>query len=143
MQGVRRNSLASSSPTQRSRYCRRCGAPLALAPGSMSGVRCSNCGAAPGIPVRTVTDLLPNRVDAPKIPGPYVAVPMDLGSSPAPPVRRAAVASPTMRERAQPFVMRLRGWVAELPELTPRTWITAAAAGIAIAIAFAVVLAVG
>jgi hypothetical protein len=109
----------------------------------MSGVRCSNCGAAPGVPVQTVADLMPKRVEAPRNPGPYVAVPMDLGTSPAPPVRRGAIASPSMRERAQPFVIRLQKWVAELPEPTPRTCITAAAAGIAIAIAFAVVLAVG
>lgn len=109
----------------------------------MSGVRCSNCGAAPGVPVQTVADLMPKRVEAPRNPGPYVAVPMDLGSSSTPPARRTAVASPSMRQRAQPLLMRLRRWVTNLPEPTPRTWITAAAAGIAIAIAFAVVLAVG
>ncbi len=96
---------------------------------------------APGTPVRTVADLSrTNGSTAGRAPD-YRAVRMDVGPAanarPAPAVRAA------LMNVASQALTRAQRWVDELPEPTARTWVTGAAAGLAIALAIAVVLAVG
>lgn len=160
MQGLRR--AESLRPGQRARYCRRCGAPLALAPGAMGGVRCSNCGLMPGIPVQTLADLLPS-----KAPSQLTAVPMQVEPKPGLPARRKDVAVSKPRSDAQAprsgvvagrrpaasqalkheSALSLLGrgghWAEDLPQPSARAWITGAAAAIAIGIALVVALALG
>jgi hypothetical protein len=141
MQGVRRRNVASTRQAQRSRFCRRCGAPLALAPSAVGGVRCSNCGAEPGTLVRSATDLAPVHGTLPTVTG-LVPVPMRLD----PPVdvwTRRREAAQARAHAALALMARARRWAEELPPPSLRTWITAVAVGIAIALAVAVVVTLG
>jgi hypothetical protein len=115
----------------------------------MGGIRCSNCGAQPGVPVVSVSDLHALPPSAAQ-PARYVAVPMQVGpKAPAPgrprkPIGMLARSTfATFGRSSNQLVARLRRWAAELPEPTLRTWITTAAAGIAIALAIAVVITLG
>ena len=170
MQGIRRGHVGSARPAQRARYCRRCGAPLAIAPSAMGGIRCSNCGFTPSITERTAAELGLPRPPAAQVATRFVAVPMAIESEPVAtqtdPVagqtdairswlrdlasnglaRLRELASRGLaawRELASRGLARWRDWVEELGPPTVRTWITTAAAGLAIAFAIAVVMTIG
>lgn len=143
MQGLRRGWLAPSSGGQRPRYCRRCGAPLALAPGSSRGVRCSNCGAAPGGAVRSDARLMPPVIETVRNERRLVPVSMNLGRKALGSVEPTAAVRSRMRETTVALLVRARGLAGDLPEPTAHAWITAAAVGIAIAVAVAVALMTG
>lgn len=136
------NTVKSSRSVQRPRYCRRCGAALALAPGAMGGVRCSNCGAAPGVDVMTAADLRRTH-------GPaegelrYAPFSMQLRVVHAPRPRRRATAMTSIRASLQALVSRGQQWVETLPPPTERFWITATASAMAVLGAIGVVIALG
>jgi len=114
----------------------------------------------PGVPVRTLADLLP-----PKAASQLTAVPMEIGPKPGRPAQHVAVANdgravPARRsdvmvawrtsasrarlhESAVGLLGRGRQWAGDLPQPSARAWITGAAAAIAFGIALAVALAIG
>lgn len=140
MQGLRRGHVELERPGQRARYCRRCGAALALAPSAMGGVRCSNCGLAPSITERTAAEIRLPRASAAHATR-YVAVPMAVESEPI--ARQTHAIQSWLQDLASKGLARSRDWVEELGPPTIRTWITAGAAGLAIAFAIAVVMTIG
>jgi DNA-directed RNA polymerase subunit RPC12/RpoP len=141
MQGLRRGRVELDRPGQRARYCRRCGAALALAPSAMGGVRCSNCGFTPSITERTAAEITLPRASTAQVATRYVAVPMAIESEPVP--RRTHAIQSWLQDLASRGLARSRDWVEELGPPTLRTWITAGAAGLAIAFAIAVVMTIG
>lgn len=141
MQGLRRGHVELERPGQRARYCRRCGAALALAPSAMGGVRCSSCGFAPSITERTVAETRLPRVATAQVATQYVAVPMAI--EPKRIARQTHAIQSWLQDLASKGLARSGDWVEELGPPTIRTWITAGAAGLAIAFAIAVVMTIG
>ena len=117
----------------------------------MGGIRCSNCGFTPSITERTAAEFGLPRPQA-QAATRFVAVPMAIEPEPVAsqtdpiPSRLRELASKGLaawRELASSGLARWRDWIEELGPPTIRTWITAAAAGLAIAFAIAVVMAIG
>ena len=128
----------------------------------MGGIRCSNCGFTPSITERTAAEFGLPRPQA-QAATRFVAVPMAIEPEPVAgqtdpiPSRLRELASDGLarwrelgskvlaawRELASSGLARWRDWIEELGPPTIRTWITAAAAGLAIAFAIAVVMAIG
>lgn len=139
---------AAPAASGRPRYCRRCGGPLGLSPSATGGVRCLNCGAQPSLGVQSQTH--PEARDF-ALPRPYATIPIVPDTAPQPrsvtglgrpistvqdPQSVTSVAwSPP---RATLEMARVRVWMRELSRPSPRTMITAAAAGIAVLAAITV-----
>ena len=118
----------------------------------MGGIRCSNCGFIPSITERTAAELGLPRPSTAQVATRLVAVPMAIESEPvasqtdAIPSWLGELASSglaALRELASRGLARWRDVIEELGPPTIRTWITTAAAGLAIAFAIAVVMAIG
>jgi hypothetical protein len=106
----------------------------------MGGVRCSNCGFAPSVTERAAVEITLPRASTAHATR-YVAVPMSV--EPEPIARQSHAIQSWLQDVASRALARWRDWVEELGPPTLRTWITAGAAGLAIAFAIAIVLTIG
>ena len=139
-----RRPTAAAPAARRPRYCLRCGGPIGLSPGALTGVRCLNCGAQPSQDTRVQSAtpprefILPRR-DIPVIRHEPVAVGSDQERRPLTPVAafrpRGAVDLDIAGLRTW-----MRAWTAGRTRPSTRTMINAAAAGVAILIAVVVTL---
>jgi hypothetical protein len=117
---------------------------MAISPGSLNGVRCFSCGAAPGLVTPATLPSPPRDVILPRPSGPaptrMYPVPM-AGASRGPASDRRVAGDPPMG-LPWPVVSAdlagVRGWISDLPLQTKSAIITAVAAAVAMAIALTV-----
>lgn len=146
---VRPSPTALQARRRASRFCHKCGGPMAIAPGSLNGVRCFNCGARPGIVTPATLSSPPRDVILPRPSGPpptrMYPVPMAVARRSATSEVRVADAPPIgwSWPVATKDLAGIRSWILDLPIQSKGAIITAAAAGVAVAIALTVSVALG
>jgi hypothetical protein len=141
---VRPSPTAHQARRRASRFCHKCGGPMAISPGSLNGVRCFNCGAQPGIVTPATLSSTPRDIILPRPSGPPPArmypVPMAV-------VRRSATPETRLSDAlsiglswpvASMDLAGVRSWISDLPLQSKGAIITAAAAGVGMAIALTV-----
>jgi hypothetical protein len=141
---VRQSPTALQARRRTSRYCHKCGGPMAISPGSLNGVRCFSCGAQPVIATPEMLSSPPRDVILPRPSGPPPArmypVAMAVVERPVKPGPR--VTDPSRFDLSRPVVSMdltgVRSWISDLPLHTRGAIITAAAAGVGMAIALTV-----
>jgi hypothetical protein len=144
---VRPLPTAHQARRRASRFCHKCGGPIAISPGSLNGVRCFNCGAQPGIATPATLSSPPRDIILPRPSGPaptrLYPVPMAVARRSTTPDERESDAPPIGLSWPVPtlVVAALRSWIADLPIHSNGAIITAAAAGVAVAIALTVTVA--
>ena len=141
---VRPLPTAHQARRRASRFCHKCGGPMAISPGSLNGVRCFNCGAHPGIVTPATLSSPPRDIILPRpsgaAPTRLYPVPMVVARRSAMPDERVSDAPPTgmSRSAVSMDLAGVRSWISDLPLQSKGAIITAAAAGVAVAIALTV-----
>lgn len=117
---------------------------MAIAPGSLTGVRCVSCGARPSSVTRPTSSAPPRDVILPRPSGPaptrMYPVPMAASRRGARPAARNAESAPIgfAWPVATTDLAEVRSWISDLPLQAKSAIITAAAACVALAIALTV-----
>jgi hypothetical protein len=141
---VRPLPTAHQARRRASRFCHKCGGPMAISPGSLNGVRCVNCGAQPGIVTPATLSSPPRDIILPRPSGPaptrLYPVPMAVARRNTTPDERESDDRPIGLSWpvASMDLAEVRSWISDLPLQSKGAIITAAAAGVAMAIALTV-----